>query len=156
MTNDRIFISVLPVPTLDDKHEAVPCMKCSGTGFFCLGILNGQPYSNTGFTCWRCNGTGYFIHTKKVEKAPVDANTPNIWTKSQDKPTWSCEMSVLFHSTAFQPDQDGDVTIIGPTGKGRKLSEFKPQIFDGETLSWVLEIPRPNYDQPFKYVVIND
>ena len=34
------------------------CLKCGGTGRWCLGIINGKPFSNTGFDCWSCDGTG--------------------------------------------------------------------------------------------------
>lgn len=38
---------------------AKPCGKCSETGFYCMGVNNGRPYSSTGFDCFSCNGTGY-------------------------------------------------------------------------------------------------
>lgn len=35
------------------------CPKCSGTGFYCMGVINGNPFSYTGFVCYGCNGSGW-------------------------------------------------------------------------------------------------
>ena len=35
------------------------CAKCSGTGFWCKGVNNGKPMSNTGFECYSCKGRGW-------------------------------------------------------------------------------------------------
>lgn len=49
----------LPPPVAPEGMKAITCWKCSGTGFYCMGIHDGQPYSHTGFVCHPCNGTGY-------------------------------------------------------------------------------------------------
>lgn len=56
-------------------HEVKPqpentnvCTKCNGTGFYCMGYINGQPYSQTGFTCYKCAGKGYTEKKKRVSK----------------------------------------------------------------------------------------
>jgi DnaJ-class molecular chaperone len=45
------------------------CSKCSGTGIFARGVLNGALVSNTGFCCYRCNGTGWTQRARPVRKA---------------------------------------------------------------------------------------
>lgn len=58
-------------PAVDDQHVAIECGKCGGNGFFCLGLHNNTPYSNTGFECWRCNGTGYLMLEKQRVRVTV-------------------------------------------------------------------------------------
>ena len=50
-------------PLATSERSVEICTKCYGTGAFCLGLLNGKPYSNTGFTCYRCSGSGYIVKT---------------------------------------------------------------------------------------------
>jgi len=57
------------MPTLSSDQTAVLCSKCGGTGFYCMGTLNGSPFSTTGFTCFPCNGTGWIIKSKRRKKA---------------------------------------------------------------------------------------
>jgi hypothetical protein len=53
------FAKVKTPPPAPEGYKARKCWKCSGTGFYCMGIHNGQPYSLTGFACHPCGGTGY-------------------------------------------------------------------------------------------------
>ncbi len=56
----------LPKPTYDAETEVCQeCYKCGGTGFYCMGIENGKPYSHTGFDCFPCGGTGWIVKSKK-------------------------------------------------------------------------------------------
>ncbi|MCB0051936.1 MAG: hypothetical protein KDE24_20605 [Caldilinea sp.] len=59
------YFSLKPAPTVAENKVAVPCPKCGTTGFFCLGVHNDVPYSNTGFVCWRCNGVGWQVISKR-------------------------------------------------------------------------------------------
>ena len=45
------------VPNDGKKYNC--CSKCGGTGFYCMGVLDGNPYSHTGFKCYGCNGLGW-------------------------------------------------------------------------------------------------
>ena len=56
-------------PKLVDNQTCHVCNKCGGTGFYCMGVLNGQPYSHTGFTCYGCKGLGWVVKKKIVKKA---------------------------------------------------------------------------------------
>lgn len=53
-------------PTATSK----PCPKCSGSGFFCLGVVNGEPQSNTGFDCYKCHGTGWVTPAPRRQRCP--------------------------------------------------------------------------------------
>lgn len=44
------------------------CPKCKGTGFYCMGYVNNQPYSQTGFVCFACNGVGYIEIKKRLTR----------------------------------------------------------------------------------------
>ena len=52
-------------PAVDDKHVAIRCTKCGGTGLYVQSIVNGLPQSNTGLTCYPCNGTGWHVNLKR-------------------------------------------------------------------------------------------
>lgn len=60
-----------PKPQVDDDHSAHLCGKCNGTGFYCMGMLDGRPYSRTGFTCHPCAGTGWRVRIKRGRKQAV-------------------------------------------------------------------------------------
>ena len=49
-----------------DNHTL--CLKCNGTGFYCMGTENGKPYSHTGFECYPCHGTGWKLPNKRIKK----------------------------------------------------------------------------------------
>ena len=49
-----------------ETHTCKQCNKCGGTGFYCMGVMDGRPYSYTGFACNKCGGKGWQIRTKKV------------------------------------------------------------------------------------------
>lgn len=59
-------------PQPSPNHYA--CGKCFGTGFYCMGIHNGKPYSHTGFTCYPCGGAGWLL-SKFPAKAPAVQST---------------------------------------------------------------------------------
>ncbi len=44
------------------------CPKCNGTGFYCMGYVNGQPYSQTGFDCFKCGSAGYIEKKKRLTR----------------------------------------------------------------------------------------
>lgn len=50
--------------------NARQCPKCGGTGFFCLGIENDAPISNTGFDCFKCEGSGWVIPQPRRRRCP--------------------------------------------------------------------------------------
>lgn len=58
---------IRPKPETDDRHTARQCSKCGGTGFYCQGVVNGKPVSNTGFKCYGCDGTGWKVAWKRGE-----------------------------------------------------------------------------------------
>lgn len=73
------------------------CNKCNGTGFYCMGYVNGQPFSQTGFVCYSCNGDGYKPIKKRLtkeekvqeykeryEKMQRDINTVHFKGKKED------------------------------------------------------------------------
>lgn len=54
--------SVRPQPDFDPlTEECYACPKCGGNGFYCMGVINGEPYSHTGFICYGCGGAGWII-----------------------------------------------------------------------------------------------
>ena len=59
------FTAVKPAA---NAHE---CGKCGGTGFYCNGVVNGNPTSNTGFDCYSCHGTGWIIPKPRPKTCPV-------------------------------------------------------------------------------------
>jgi hypothetical protein len=65
--------TVKPMPEIPGV-EFVVCNKCYGTGFWCRGIENGAPFSNTGFDCWQCRTVGWV--RKQFERANKDARVP--------------------------------------------------------------------------------
>ena len=61
--------NVRPQPKINSEYQTVhECLKCAGTGFFCLGVLDGVPYSNTGFDCHKCGGQGWIVRNKRGAK----------------------------------------------------------------------------------------
>jgi hypothetical protein len=58
-------------PTHD--HAKVACGRCSSTGLFITGTLNGKPVSPGG-KCYRCGGKGYHTPTDRKRNAYYDAN----------------------------------------------------------------------------------
>lgn len=65
-------------PAVDEFHTTSQCSKCGGTGFYCQGILDGRPISNTGFTCFPCNGTGWIVRWKRGAKKAFWANVKPV------------------------------------------------------------------------------
>lgn len=53
-------------PQPSENHRA--CSKCGGTGFYCMGLENGNPFSRTGFVCYPCNGTGWIERKPKRKR----------------------------------------------------------------------------------------
>jgi len=47
-----------------------PCSSCGGTGFYCMGVENGRPYSRTGFNCFRCDGSGWVTPKARRVRCP--------------------------------------------------------------------------------------
>ena len=50
--------------------KSKPCPNCGGTGFYCMGVENGQPYSRTGFSCFKCSGTGWITPKPRRKRCP--------------------------------------------------------------------------------------
>ena len=67
-----------PMPEVDEFHTAHECSKCGGTGFYCMGVENGRPYSRTGFRCYGCGGTGWKVTWKRGAKKAFWANVKPI------------------------------------------------------------------------------
>ncbi len=65
---------IKPQPKYDaSTHKCMPCTKCGGTGFYCMGTLDGQPYSYTGFACRPCGGRGWKLRVLPGKRAEVQA-----------------------------------------------------------------------------------
>lgn len=134
----------LPKPSYDTETEVCQeCYKCGGTGFYCMGIENGKPYSHTGFDCFPCGGTGWIVKSKKsaapacrvsrngtvVELAPqykeVHSMTNGTWTVDILKNAGSfkfrvagpnyVETSDAFEITSEQAKQIAD-NLLSSTG----------------------------------------
>lgn len=68
------YPSVKPQPAAPEGMEAVPCWKCNGTGFYCMGTVNGVPYSYTGYVCFPCGGEGWrYRKTRPAKKVLSEA-----------------------------------------------------------------------------------
>ena len=70
--------SFVPAKKPQPSANHYACGKCFGTGFYCMGTLNGKPYSHTGFTCYPCGGAGWFLSTRP---ATVAAPLPALASK---------------------------------------------------------------------------
>ena len=58
-----------PKPLTGEDEIAFECLKCGGTGFFCMGTENGRPFSLTGFDCYPCAGTGWMVESVEKHEA---------------------------------------------------------------------------------------
>jgi hypothetical protein len=65
-----------PRPEVDEFHTCRQCSKCGGTGFYCQGVVNGRPVSNTGFACYSCRGTGWQVSWKRGMKKKFWESVP--------------------------------------------------------------------------------
>jgi hypothetical protein len=69
-----------------ETHTCRQCNKCGGTGFYCMGVENGRPYSYTGFACRLCGGKGWQIRPKKAPKSALKSGTlvgSRAWIEEQ-------------------------------------------------------------------------
>lgn len=53
------FVTPKPRPVDEECFTYATCGKCGGTGKYSMGVMNGRPYSLTGFVCLSCRGLGY-------------------------------------------------------------------------------------------------
>ena len=82
---------------LKPAPNARVCNKCGGTGFYCMGTINDQPYSHTGFDCHPCHGTGWKLPKgqKRVRKVAcptcglrLELGEPHGFMKRCDDGAW--------------------------------------------------------------------
>lgn len=139
---------VKPAPKVDENHVAVPCRKCNGTGKFCRGMLDGRPFSFTGFDCWTCRGSGWFIH-KKPRVNNVSAMLAWFRAPGNSPVKFIAEMSELSGNSLYQ---DGMVT--GPTGKQLSLNEFTAHFHELDVTHW--EYQTVSKGVQYHYIILND
>ena len=68
------------------------CDRCEGTGYFTIGVCNGQPVLSPrdGGVCWKCNGSGIATYTEKElspenqAKADAKAKANAEWYAQQE------------------------------------------------------------------------
>lgn len=54
----------LPKPIADEGTVYARCNRCGCTGRYCMSVVNGRPWSATGYTCIACGGLGYKLRNK--------------------------------------------------------------------------------------------
>jgi DnaJ-class molecular chaperone len=59
------------------------CPKCEGSGLYCMGTLDGRPFSPTGTTCWKCNGTGRIVSVSSCRWIKCKVCGRRVYEKSE-------------------------------------------------------------------------